>query len=102
MHFKGKHRDKRKITYKAGGDGFQADEFLKHEHHQYAMDNLYNSASFYRAAYNHEKKVLCHGVTRKGGRGIPDCVQQEDQKSAADQRLACGTVKVAVLEGDTG
>eukprot|EP00957_Ditylum_brightwellii_P171217 13034159-Ditylum_brightwellii.AAC.1 len=42
---------------------------LKHEHHQCAMDNLYDYASFCRAAYNHaKKKLLCHGVTRKGGR----------------------------------
>eukprot|EP00957_Ditylum_brightwellii_P185527 14125107-Ditylum_brightwellii.AAC.1 len=75
---------------------------LKPEHHQWAMNNLYTSASFCRAAYDHEKKVLCHRVTRKGGRGIPDHVQQEEQKSKADQRLACGTIKAAVLEGDAG
>eukprot|EP00957_Ditylum_brightwellii_P011982 903875-Ditylum_brightwellii.AAC.1 len=106
MHFKGKHRDKRQITYKAEKVGFQADalceqgftyqvymqndpapmkylkqgfsplyscvlclfDSLKYEHHQCPMDNLYNSALFCREAYNHEKKVLCHGVTRKGGR----------------------------------
>ena len=39
---------------------------LEDEHHQCAMDNLYNSANFCRFAVNHPKKVLCHGVTRKG------------------------------------
>eukprot|EP00957_Ditylum_brightwellii_P171577 13062664-Ditylum_brightwellii.AAC.1 len=46
--------------------------------------------------------MLCHGVTRKRGRDIPDCVPQEEQKLKADQRLACGTIKVAVIEGDAG
>ena len=36
---------------------------LKDNHHHVGMDYLKNSASFYRAAYHHERKVLCHGVT---------------------------------------
>ena len=51
----------------------------KDKYHRCAMDNLYNSAAFCRAAYNHPMKVLCHGVTRKGGRGIPDIVKQEEE-----------------------
>eukprot|EP00957_Ditylum_brightwellii_P207602 15353701-Ditylum_brightwellii.AAC.1 len=70
MHFEGKHRDKRWITY--------------------------------NAACNHEKKVLFHEVTTKGGRVILVCVQQEEQKSKVDQKLACGTVKAAVLKGNAG
>ena len=104
MRFKGKHRDKLRITYKKEGDGFQADalcddgytlqvhmqndpapkkylkeglsplharvmslfDVLEEYYHQCAMDNLYNSVSFCRAAYNHKMKVLCHGVARKG------------------------------------
>ena len=115
MGFKGQHADKRRITYKAEGDGFQCDalcdsgftyqvymqnhpapaKYLKQglsplhsrvmglfdtvndDNHQCAMDNLYNSAAFCKAAMNHEKKVLCHGVTRKGNRGIPKCVQAD-------------------------
>ena len=96
MGFKGQHRDKKRITYKAEGDGFQADalcqegytyqiwmrndpapkkyldtglsplhscvmglfDTVEDKHHQCAMDNLYNSAAFCQAAYNHDKKVL--------------------------------------------
>ena len=64
------------------------------------MDNLYNSAAFCRAAYNHEKKVLCHGFTRRGKRGIPKHVQQKEVKNRKEQIAVCGTVKAEVLEGD--
>ena len=40
---------------------------LKDNHHHVGMDNLYNSVSFYRAAYDHERRVLCHIVTQKAG-----------------------------------
>jgi hypothetical protein len=140
MRFKGKHKDKRRITYKAEGDGFQADalcdngytyqvymrndpapskylkqglsplhsrtmalfDSLKDDYHQVGMDNLYNSAAFCRAAYNHPRKVLCHGVTRKAGRGIPACVLQEPVINPRLQKAVRGTVKAAVLEGDPG
>ena len=138
MGFKGKHVDKRRITYKAEGDGFQGDalcqdgftyqvymrnhpapkEYLrlglsplharvmalfdsvKDSHHQCAMDNLYNSAAFCKAAVNHKRKVLCHGVTRKGARGIPPSVVQEEVKDRKKQIDVRGTVKAALLEGD--
>ena len=45
------------------------------------MYNLYNSAEFCRAAYNHTRKIICQGVTRKGMRGIPPSVIQVEQKS---------------------
>jgi len=67
-----------------------------------AMDNLYNSAAFCRAAFNHKWKVLCHGVARKGNRGIPACVSQQEAISRKDQVKVRGTVKAAVLEGDEG
>ena len=135
MGFKGKHMDKKRITYKAEGDGFQGDalcqdgftyqvflrndpapkkyldmglsplhsrvmalfDSLKDDHHQCAMDNLYNSAAFCRAAVNHKRKVLCHGVTRKGNRGIPLSVKQEEVKDRQKQLEVKGTVKAAVL-----
>ena len=118
MGFKGNHRDKKRITYNAEGDGFQADalcqedftfqiwmrndpapkkylnlglsplhsrvmglfDTLNEEYHHCAMDNLYNSAAFCKAAYNHKYKVLCHGVTRKAMRGLPDHVIQQEEK----------------------
>ena len=64
------------------------------------MDNLYLSAKFCKGSYNHSNKVLLAGVTRKGGRGIPDCVIHEEVKSQSDQRKVRGTVKAAVLKGD--
>ena len=123
MRFKGKHKDKRRRTYKAEGDGFQADalcddgycyqvymrndpapkkylrtglsplhsrvmalfDSLKDDYHQIVMDNLYNLAAFCRAAYNHPRKVLCHGVSRKSGWGIPKCVLQKEAKNISDQ-----------------
>ena len=140
MRFKGKHKDKLRITYKKEGDGFQADalyddgytlqvymrndpapkkylskglsplhtrvmslfDVLEESYHQCAMDNLYNSAAFCRAAFNHKWKVLCHGVARKGNRGIPVCVSQKEMISRKDQLKVRGTVKAAVLEGDEG
>ena len=140
MRFKGKHKDKLRITYKKEGDGFQADalcddgftlqvhmsndpapkKYLKHglsplharvmslfdvleeNYHQCAMDNLYNSAAHCRAAFNHKRKVLCHGVARKGNRGIPACVAQKEMVSRKDQLKVRGTVKAAVLDGDEG
>ena len=140
MRFKGKHKDKLRITYKKEGDGFQADalcddgftlqvhmrndpapkkylrqglsplhsrvmslfDVLEEKHHQCAMDNLYNSASFCRAAYNHKQKVLCHGVARKGSRGVPSCVLQSEVLNRKDQMKVRGTVKAAVLQGDPG
>ena len=140
MGFQAKHVDKRCITYKNEGDGFQGDalcgdgftyqvymrndpapkkylrqglsplysrvmalfDSLEDEYHQCDMDNLYNSATFCRAAYNHENKVLCHGVTRKGGRGIPPSVIQQEVTNKEEQKRVRGTVKAAVLEADPG
>ena len=73
---------------------------LEDDYHQVGMDNLYNSATFFREAYNHPRKVLFHGVARKAGRGVPKCVLQAEQQSADDQRAVRGTVKSAVLVGD--
>jgi hypothetical protein len=73
---------------------------LRDEYHQVGMDNLYNSAGFCRAAFHHKNKVLCHGVTRRRGRGIPLCVLQEEVKNCKEQLKVRGTVKAAVLVGD--
>ena len=75
---------------------------LRDAHHQVGMDNLYNSAKFCRAAFHHKNKVLCHGVTRRWGRGIPACVLQEEVKNRKEQLKVRGTVKAAILVGDPG
>jgi len=60
--------------------------------------------SLCRAAFNHDKKVLIAGVTRKGGRGIPACVMQQEETNRKRKRQldVRGTVKAAVLDGDSG
>ena len=40
-------------------------DVLKYMYHCFTVEFFYNSAYFYHHAYNHEKKVLFHGVTRK-------------------------------------
>ena len=75
---------------------------LKEDHYQVGMNNLYNSSDFCRAAYHHDRKVLCHVVARKSGRGIPECVLQGENNNPVAQREAPGTVKAAVLEGYPG
>ena len=58
--------------------------------------NLYNSAAFCKAAFNHPMKILLHWVARKGLRGIPKCVIQDEVKNRKEQLLVRGTVKAAV------
>ena len=57
------------------------------------------SAKFAKAAFNHENKVLLHGVTRKGGRGFPPEIIQDEKTTPTDQMAVHGTVKAAVLRG---
>jgi hypothetical protein len=73
---------------------------LKDDYHRCGMDNLYISAKFIAAAYQHERKILVAGVCRKGGRGFPKAVLQEEVKSRTEQLRVRGTVKAAVLKGD--
>lgn len=68
--------------------------------HGCKMDNLFNSVRLAQAAYSLEKPVLIHGVLRKSGRGCPPCVFQ-DEKTGKAAELAKGTVKAAVLRGDS-
>ena len=70
------------------------------EYHQCAMGNLYNSTVFFRAAYNKNFKLLCHGVTRKGGRGLPPSILQEALNSKKGHIEARGTTNAAVTQGD--
>jgi hypothetical protein len=64
------------------------------------MDNLFNSVKLACAAYSLPKPVLVHGVLRKCGRGCPPCVFQEE-KLGKHADAARGTVKAAVLKGDS-
>ena len=73
---------------------------LVHEFHKIGLDNLYMSAKFAKAAFNHTKKVLIAGVARKRMWGIPACVLQDEVKSPKDLLAVRGTVKAAVLMGD--
>ena len=73
---------------------------LEDTHHRVWMDNLYLSATFCKAAYNHPMKVMIAGVTRKGGRGLPISVLQQEVDNKKDQMKVRGTVKVSVLQGD--
>jgi len=73
---------------------------LKDKHHVCGMDNLYTSARFFREAYASKNKVLCHGVARKSGRGLPKSVIEEEVKNKKLQEKARGTTKAAVLMGD--
>jgi hypothetical protein len=68
--------------------------------HHCTMDNLFNSVKLARAAYSIEKPVLVHGVLRKTGRGAPPMVFQEEKTGKAAV-AARGTVKAAVLKGDS-
>jgi hypothetical protein len=73
---------------------------MKDKNHRVAMDNLYMSAKFARAAYNHPNQVLIAGVTRKGMCGLPKAVIQEEVSTPSAQVHVRGTVKAAVLKGD--
>ncbi len=68
--------------------------------HHCTMDNLFNSVKLSRAAYSIEKPVLVHGVLRKTGRGALPMVFLEEKTSKAAE-AARGTVKAAVLKGDS-
>ena len=74
---------------------------LETEHHNCWFDNLYLSARFEKGAITHKNKIRISGLTRKSGRGLPKCVVQEERTSPAEVRAGWGTVKGAVLEGDS-
>jgi hypothetical protein len=61
---------------------------------------LYTSAKFFREAYIGKNQVLCHGVARKSGRGLPKSIIQEEAKIKSQQDKIRGTTKAAMLTGD--
>ena len=68
--------------------------------HEPSMDNLFHSVLFSRMSYSIPQKVKVNGVIRKSNRGVPPCVLQEE-KSGKAAEAARGTVKAAVLRGDS-
>ena len=58
---------------------------VEDNYHVCGMDNLYNSVTLCKRAWNHKRKLKVNGVMRKGMRGIPGCVVQEEQKSRKKQ-----------------
>ena len=58
-------------------------------------------AKFCRDTFNHSKKIKLHGVTRKSGQGLPDCVLKEEVRNNAQQEKVRGTVCAAELVGDS-
>ena len=74
---------------------------LPDQNYTLGMDNLYNSAKFFRYLYSTKQKVMGHGVTRPSGRGVPKCVFQKEMTSKKDIAAVRHTLKVAVLKGDS-
>ena len=74
---------------------------LKDKYHRIHVDNLYTSAKFFREAYRHPMKPLFAGVCRTSGRGLPNLVIQQEQKTREAQAVVRDTVKAAELVGDS-
>ena len=53
----------------------------KDKFYVFGMDNLYNSTLFCKVGFSHEMKVMVHRVTRKGMRGVPPAVKEEEVKN---------------------
>ena len=54
---------------------------VEDDYHVCGMENLYNSVTFCKRAWNHKRKLKVQGVTRKGMRGNTGFVVQEEKKS---------------------
>ena len=65
---------------------------VKDEYHHCAMDNLYNSVTFCKQAYNHPKKFLCREMTQKGMRDIPKEVFRDEVINRKEHIKVRGTV----------
>ena len=71
---------------------------LPDKFYQCALDNLYMSAKFSNLAL--KINIYVSRVTRKGGRGIPSSLLQEEFKSRQAQIVVFGTVKAEILCGE--
>ena len=69
--------------------------------HSCKLDNLFNSVDFARHDFALPTRVLTDGVLRKSQHGVLPIIIHEEVKSkkGADQQR--GTLKVAVLKGDS-
>ena len=59
------------------------------------------SAKLAWGAYKGKNQVKIHGVVRRHNRGAPSCVLQEDKTKKEEVEAARGTLKAAILKGDT-
>ena len=50
----------------------------------------------------HPNRILLYGVARRSGRGLPDCVLQEEKVTKTKKVRVRGTVKDTKLTGDPG
>ena len=71
---------------------------LPHKNYKVWTDNLYTSYPFILASLKHPAHVMVEGVCRKGKRGVPDCIKQEEVPAHKKRKLAevVGTLKAAV------
>ena len=72
---------------------------LKDDYYWVKTDNLFTAVKIAREAYA-AFKVLTDGVIRRSGRGVPRCVFQDEKKGKKAEE-ARGTLKAAVLKGDS-
>jgi len=73
---------------------------LQDVYHRVWMDNLYLSALFAKASYQHDKRLLIAGVCRPANKGLPNAVLTKEPKDKKKQIKQKNTVKAVVLEGD--
>ena len=73
-------------------------DYLQDNNYVCSMDNLYNSATFFRKSYTLDNRVMVHGVVRKGMQVIPDVVKQEEAKNQNKQIQVKVKVIVTVLQ----
>ena len=75
---------------------------VKDKNHPCGCNNLYISAKLCKNAFMHPNKILLYSVARRSGRGLLDCVLQEEKATKTEQVNVRGTVKDAKLNGDPG
>ena len=76
-------------------------DYVTELHHPIGMDNLYTSVKFTKAWLNNPKKVLIHGVIRKGICGVPNWFVQEEHEMMKRQEDQRGNMKSDILVGDS-